>query len=412
MTIHASRPKAGSLGSQALRRFLIGFVAAALAAAGPFTVSALFLLNTGEFLSPEAAVSRTIAQEGLYGTAINANTPDVKLALVDQTRADVVALGSSRSLQFRDVFFTSSFANAGGVMGELEDARIFLQHMRAYHRPTLLILQLDHWWFLTHRGPRPTRPMEGPKAATDITLQKLIRPYEWLLDGSLAPDIFLRGALGADVNAGWTGYRPIGVQALRIGRGLRADGSYLDAKLWYGATPKHGSEGFRQTLTNIELGREKWDPSRTLDPEMIADLQEIISLAQASADAVVVFLPSLPASVYEALEVSPAGDAVRSIRAALRETVHRAPYFDFHDPATLSDTPCEYLNGDHGGDVSYARILLAMAQDARGTAVRAHVDVERLRRLIADWRGHAFIARPAGFYPLDEGDFLALGCAK
>jgi hypothetical protein len=239
----------------------------------------------------------------------------------------------------------------------------------------------------------------------------LIRPYEWMMDGSLPPPVFLRGVVGGSIDAGWTGFAPIGVQALRIGRGLRADGSYLDAKLWYGESAGHGSEHFRQTLTNLQRGREKWDPTRRLDPAMIADLQEIIALAQASAESVVVFLPSLPGPVYEALDASQSGGAVRAIRAALADGVRAAPYFDFHNPATLNDTPCEYLNGDHGGDVSYARILLAMAQ-APGSPIRAHVDIDRLRELISRWRGRAFIPWEEDRYPYEEADFLELGCPK
>lgn len=405
---HTRAPRDASSG---LSRYLIGFACAALITASPFAASALFLYQVGETLSPAAAVDRTRAQEGLYGTAVNANTPDVKLALVAATKPDVVALGSSRSLQFRHFFFTSSFANAGGVMGELEDARLFLEQMRRFHRPKMLILQLDHWWFLTHQGPRPTRPMAGPDAATEVTLQKLVRPYEWMLDGSLTPSVFLRGLVGGSIDAGWTGYTPIGVQANRIGRGLRADGSYLDAKLWIGESPGHGSEQFRQTLTNLARGREKWDPTRRLDPAMIADLQAIIDLARESAEEVVVFLPSLPAPVYQALDASPSGGAVRDIRAALADGVRSVPYFDFHNPATLDDTACEYLNGDHGGDVSYARILLAMAE-APGSPLAAHVDVDRLEALIERWRGHAFIPRDEDRYPYDEADFLGLGCEK
>jgi hypothetical protein len=99
--------------SRGLVRYLIGFASAALLTASPFAASALFLHNAGETLSPAAAVNRTIETDGLYGTAVNANTPDVKLALVAETKPDVVALGSSRSLQFRRFFFRSSFANAG-----------------------------------------------------------------------------------------------------------------------------------------------------------------------------------------------------------------------------------------------------------------------------------------------------------
>ena len=73
--------------------------------AAPLLASGALLLRLGEFEDPDSIGRQLIKYDGLYGTAVNSNVGDVKLSLTAHLKPDVVVLGSSRSLQFRDIMF-------------------------------------------------------------------------------------------------------------------------------------------------------------------------------------------------------------------------------------------------------------------------------------------------------------------
>ena len=60
----------------------------------------LFLENAGELTAIEDVVARQQNEGGLYGTAIHPNDYAYKLALLAARQPEVVAIGSSRVLQF------------------------------------------------------------------------------------------------------------------------------------------------------------------------------------------------------------------------------------------------------------------------------------------------------------------------
>ncbi|MDE5878961.1 MAG: hypothetical protein K2G99_02885, partial [Desulfovibrio sp.] len=82
---------------------------------------------------------------------------------------------------------------------------------------------------------------------------------------------------------------------------------------------------------------------------------------------------------------------------------------DCTDARGFASGDCEFIDGFHGGEVSYARILRRMAD--RWPALLAYVDMEKLDSVIRDWAGHVLV--PDGrLTPLPEQDFMRLGCPK
>ena len=106
-----------------------------------------YLSRIFEHNSFESIVKRQLEHNSIYGTALNENVFAYKLELVKQTKPKVIALGSSRVLQFREEFFTHSFISAGNAMNTLKEGRLFLEEVLKFYKPDIVILGLGVWWF-------------------------------------------------------------------------------------------------------------------------------------------------------------------------------------------------------------------------------------------------------------------------
>jgi hypothetical protein len=86
-------------------------------------------------------------------------------------------------------------------------------------------------------------------------------------------------------------------------------------------------------------------------------------------------------------------------------------YYDFSDSAAVGSPDCEFVDGLHGGYVTYLRMLRIMAPDLEADAATRGLvkPVADLDRLIAANQGRATLHdEPAG----REIDYLGLGCNK
>ena len=109
----------------------------------------LALVRSGE-LAPTADIEAA-ALDGkleLFGLAYRDDTRALKQAVANARGADVLVLGTSRSMQLRGAFFASdSFYNAGGGIAYISQAQVFLENMPAAARPKQLLLVLDQYFY-------------------------------------------------------------------------------------------------------------------------------------------------------------------------------------------------------------------------------------------------------------------------
>ena len=78
--------------------------------------------------------------------------------------------------------------------------------------------------------------------------------------------------------------------------------------------------------------------------------------------------------------------------------------------AIVNSADCEFIDGFHGGRVTYLRMLQAIVRSGK-TGLGGYVDAGEIDRLIAENAGHAMLKeniRPGE----PETDFLELGCKK
>jgi len=360
-----------------------------------------FLVRTGDTIAPSQAAARQEREDVLFGSALFFRPVPYKLALYELRKPDVAIVGSSRAIEFVRRGFTRSMVNLGS-MRDLAQIRSLLQSMFRVHRPKLVILTVDFWWFNSARTEEAVDLQ--PDAEGRLSLIQLARPFVWMTEGKIGAGDFIAGALSP-------GYRPtgIGVAAIYDSAGYDRDGAYDYGGDLRGKRP-HGDRRFRRTLRRIGETHvhNKFKVRTPLDEAQWQSLLEAVDMIEAQGTELILILSPVSKTVADVLASRGRPVLLEELNVRMAGIDH--PVFDFHDPTALGSSECEFIDGFHGGRVTHLRMLQAIVRSGR-TGLGDYVDIGEIDRLIAENAGHALLKQD-----LRDGeretDFLDLGCVK
>ena len=366
------------------------------------------------YASGDAAVERAVAAQAsgkfaVFGSGVSQDFVDYKLKLYEAIKPDIAAVGSSRVMQFRGAWFRKPFCNMGGVAGNLAVLRSTVDAMLRLHRPQAVILGLDFWWFMPQWEAQPFKEVPPTSGSYNYGFASLKKPWEWLVEGKISPRELAKPLLAA-AGAGFRGDR-FGVMAQQSDDGFGPDGS------WYGTAEATGQKApldfqFRDTLAQVAEGSKAFFRAKPgqIGPsqEHLDALAEIWCRLRSRGIQTFVFIAPLSGRVLEAMRKNPdAWPHLFRLREAL--AARGIDALDCTDAQGLGANDCEFIDGFHGGEVTYARILRRMAD--RWPALLAYVDMKKLDTVIRDWAGHVLVP-DARLTLRPETDFMRLGCLK
>ncbi|MBQ9536217.1 MAG: hypothetical protein IJU79_00335 [Desulfovibrionaceae bacterium] len=365
------------------------------------------------YLSGDVGVERAVALQAdgenvLFGSGVSQDFVDYKLQLYTQVKPKIVALGSSRVMQFRGAYFTAPFLNMGGVAGNIPVLRSTLEAMLKVHKPEAIILGLDFWWFMPTWNPDPFMEEPPTSGSYVYSLETLKKPWVWLLTGKIsgrdlaAPLLQLFG-LGFRANR-------LGIMAQQTDDGFAKDGS------WYYTAELTGQKRpfdfqFEDTFTQIEYGMKAfYHVQSTMAPHEthLAALSEIYCRLQALGIKTYVFLPPLAERIFLRLQkLEDKYPHLFTLAQALK--ARGIQVLDLSDPRKLASGDCEFVDGFHGGEVTYMRILRHLAD--QWASLVQYVDMTALNKAIREWKGHA-MSFDTNITSVGEVDFMEWGCPK
>lgn len=361
-----------------------------------------YLSRIFEHNSFTSIVKRQLEHNSIYGTALNENVFAYKLELVKQTKPKIIALGSSRVLQFREEFFRDSFVSAGNAMNTLKEGRLFLEEVLKFYKPDIVILGLGVWWFNplypnyekgTYLNITGTN-ISGAKVRDILThiYEGTFFKYRYIIDNHF-------------ITNPYSNLDSLGLNAIYNGRGFLKDGSYVYGEIFKDEKTKDAN--FADTFWRIENSNSQFAYASHIDVKRMQDLFDILNLLEKHNIQVVIFIPPLAPSVYKAMQDKQEKYAyIDELFMTLQN--NQIYFFNYHNPAVLKDDDCEFLDGFHGGDVFYARILADMAQ--KSEILQPYVNIPYLTELIHTHKGRVF--SKDSISDLKEQDFLNLGCGK
>jgi len=366
------------------------------------------------YQSGDVAVERAVAAQSsgefvLFGSGVSQDFVDYKLQLYAAVRPEIAVIGSSRVMQFRGHYFRKRFLNMGGVAGNLAVLRSTLEAMLRLHRPEAVILGLDFWWFMPQWEAQPFAEVPPTRGSYTYSLENMKKPWIWLLSGkiSLAE---LTAPLRSLVGGGFRDNR-FGIMAQQTDDGFGADGS------WYYTASITGQKSpfdyqFHDTLEQVRCGIKAFYHAGPdclgPDAEHLDALAEICCRLKARGIRIFVFIAPLSQRVLEAMRLHK-DDYPHLFRLRDALTERGLDVLDFTDPRSFSSDDCEFVDGFHGGEIAYARILQRMAD--RWPVLLSYVTMERINAAVRDWSGHALLP-DARLTILHETDFNSFGCPK
>jgi hypothetical protein len=102
---------------------------------------------------------------------------------------------------------------------------------------------------------------------------------------------------------------------------------------------------------------------------------------------------------------------IRDVQKRLSSCLPNVKFYDFLDPTTINgSSDCEFIDGFHGGDVLYARLLKSISTD--NARLRALLSSDFLDRFILENSGFAGGVTRKRLLNGVEVDFNRLGCKK
>lgn len=320
--------------------------------------------QSGEWRTEEEIAARVIAGEPAFlGLAYRDNRQYYKHLVADGKAADLLVLGSSRSMQFSSKFFTQpSFYNAGGGANFAHEYRYFLEHISPESLPDTLILVLDQYYFQNVWSPKEAWPTLGYEHYVFNGSDALLRVIkDWAIGKYSLKDAFFPAP------------DTYGIAAVGRGSGFYADGSYCYGNLM--DHPERGTDvGFHDSFDRITRGVERFEWADAVYEPAVEEIRNLLEFCQEHEIQVVGVLPPYAPSVYNRMIESGKYGYLDQLPDVLGEVMQSYGFelFDFTNMPQTRDE--EYVDGYHGGDRVYARLTLELSEKSRILAGQIDVD--------------------------------------
>jgi hypothetical protein len=375
-----------------MKNFYLGLLLPVLFSVVFLGFNALLLTRAGEYLSLEAILDKQEKTNGVYGSGLYQRTYYYKQKMFDRYTPETVVIGSSRVLQMRAEDFSVGFVNLGSL-SSLDEVFDLSHALFETASPGLLILGVDFWWFA---GDGKAAAFTRDPPLNHLTLADIFTPFSWYAKGKVTLQ---------DIRTILSGTSPdIGVSGIVSGDGHDRFGSHYQPSLWSGKVKAEDFK-FKSDLAKIKTGKKIYAWGDKIDLQQWEKFIDLLDFFKQRNIRVMVFMPPLAPTVVAAMEESANYKYITDLRRKIIDTgrAYLFPVFDYHDPATLGATDCEFMDGHHGGAVAYKRLLLDMA--VRDEDLRSRVKLAELGYAIETFKGQASTMQ-------GEADFLGLGCVK
>lgn len=345
-----------------MKKFAVKLVLLLLPLAALYGFPFLVLLLSKELISVPRVVNLQLSTPVLvlYGTAYsNRNIWFKRNAVVARTPT-VLALGTSRVLQFRSKFFkdSESFFNAGMGVEQMWDLGSFLDHIPHGKEPKVILLGLDQWFFNANWGSGTATEIVDDSNRLDTILHK-----NWTIYQDYATGKF---SLARLITLDDREYVGIGLSAIVNKEGFRNDGSYYYGKyIANPLNPENEDFQYKRTLQLIANGEKWFVHGDHVFANSLMELERFLRLSKEKHIHVVGFLPPYAHQIYVKLMSMP--DKYHYMTEIVSAVVplfekYGYPFRDFSDLESLGCTDKETIDGFHASEKAYLRLFLKLLE--------------------------------------------------
>lgn len=315
------------------------------------------------YVGDAVVIDRQLHENALYGSALTNDTGFLKYGIISRTQPEIIALGSSRSMQFRAPFFKdATFYTTGGLGHSIYGMEDVFDRISSDYVPKIVIFAVDWLWLNPNIQPNESLLIfkENNTISNRMYLYKRLHQELWANENVRAqlihPEIVARDLIGN---------RPtIGLAAGAKSDGFRPDGSFQYG--WFILHPQSTEERFDLAHRGIQNGTTGFERCDHVDEKKILKLASLIAKMRERGAHVIVLLPPFPNEIYQALMESKGHrDFILQFEGSVRDLCaeQNVPFYDFSNMAWLGASDEEAYDGYHASERAYGRIVLQFESD-------------------------------------------------
>jgi len=273
---------------------------------------------------------------------------------------NVLAIGSSRVLQFRDKMFNTSFYNAGYSISSINDFVPFLKSLPKEKYPQYIIVGIDQWMFnkkwdnlskivSIETWSSSFSKIPNFKVIKNIWLDLIFNKTKLIYDGNDNKEITKIG-LNSYVNN--SGFRNDGsfYYGSQIEKLLKNDSTASDFK-------------YKDTFERINTGTKRFEYGESVNKDALNELDNFLNYCSCHDIYVVGFLPPFADKVNEKLKQSKY-NYIDEIMPKAQEFFNKYNFelYNFSHLCDIESGDEETIDGFHGGELAYLKILIKMIE--------------------------------------------------
>lgn len=296
-------------------------------------------------------------QKMLLGLEYSSPETYYKYQMILKAKPELLAMGSSRILQFRKEEFKQDarFYNAGRLPNSTQDLLHVIKLMPENIPVKTIILSLDQHWFNAGQEPYPSDEKDLLEYQPDYSkiISNAADVYRQLISDYMhpgnpcpaPPDIVAEGLI-----------------ARRFSSGYRNDGSY-----WYGQKNRDGDAGklndgrFKSYEENLYHGLSpNWCFGKTISAQAVVDMDSFLAVCHRRNIDVIAYLPPFSSHTYNYMLKEGRHSYIFKVYDALLPIFRRYGYdlFDLTENEKEWGYNDEYVDAVHGSEKMYLKILM------------------------------------------------------
>lgn len=324
-------------------------------------LNCVVMLNAGEW-DINASINRQQEDGGLLNLA-SMTVYQYKKEIYQRRKPEVVALGSSRALQFRQWMFRKPFTNFGGIQIDPSDLYTVYDTVFMEHKPKLVLLTIDYWSFISNRDTRNleiVRPLDR-SISTEENPNRVLLPLILLYKKFLTSNQYL-DLLFSRVPDQFNSLPLYGIAAITRQHGYSPDGSlnYIGTQM-KSLLPQKPRDRFAGKLLQYGDTPNNFPKNMQIDYRDMRLIQRLSNEMQENGIKLLPVIAPLPPLVLEGIHSDEqANQYLNNVIKALQEIVPRT--VDLTDMRSHGAGNCEYYDGIHGGEMVYARMVNALTE--------------------------------------------------
>lgn len=331
-----------------------------------------------------------------------------KFHRVRALKPEVICLGTSRSLQIRNLFFTprnGAFYNGGGMLGTFADIHAYVDAVQTGDLPKsqVVIFCVEPWWIKSGLPPAKVSWGSDTQYADSFFIPEAhITAMRMRLKESGIP---WNGMGTAFTPAQHSGYPVIGVAALAKGVGFRHDGSYQydpGTIISFRTNPPfYEDREVPPVIENLRNAADKFTRAPSIDIKRVHSIIEDFKTLRGLGVEVLVVLPPWAKPCYDLLEEGrPEHGWWKPYKTAVPAACREAG-FTCVGPSKPQDYGLEdttMWDGYHSSEVLMARIIYDLAMKTpEDSAIRKLISTDLSR--LAKFSQHPLSLEPDMYKP-------------